>query len=129
MYVRLSPHSPISQKPDTIGADHRAGGVDAYSSPTRPPSRPVRSIDDDTTSGRLAPINVAGTISTANDTSEPDDGEHGSESVMFWANAHVGVAGDVERERRQHRQHTDADLEQAVPQIGRWVRRLQRPAR
>ena len=62
----VMPYRPISTNPATIVPKIAPVVLAPYSTLTRSPSRSVRVRDDFITSGRLAPINVAGTISVPN---------------------------------------------------------------
>ena len=60
------PYRPISTNPAMIVPKIAPVVLAPYNTLTRSPSRSVRVSDDFITSGRLAPISVAGTISAAN---------------------------------------------------------------
>jgi hypothetical protein len=81
----VRPQRPINQNPDTTVPTTAPAVLRAYSIPTRPPSRPL-SIDDDTTSGRLAPISVAGIINTTKESANRTRVRTPSWSVTFLAN-------------------------------------------
>ena len=61
----MIPYRPISTNPATIVPKIAPVVLAPYSTLTRSPSRSERVSDDFITSGKLAPINVAGTIRTA----------------------------------------------------------------